>query len=85
LLGPCGGVVEVEAAGAVECLLRGADGVSAGQEAVLVAIAAGEVDRESPVVGRAAVAQPAQRQDFAVGEVGVEVGELAVEAHGDVG
>ena len=46
--GPGGGVVEVEAAGAVEGLFGGACGSSVGQDRVLVGVAAGEVDRESP-------------------------------------
>ena len=50
-VGPGGGVVEVEAAGAVEGFFGGADGVSAGQDGVFVAVAAGEMDREAPAVG----------------------------------
>ena len=44
-------VGEVEAAGAVEGVLGGADGVAVGEDGVLVAVAAGEVDREAPQVG----------------------------------
>ena len=46
-----GWVVEVEAAGAIEGFFGGADGVSAGQDGVFVAVAAGEMDREAPAVG----------------------------------
>jgi hypothetical protein len=48
---PGGGVVEVEAAGAIEGFLGGACGVAAGQDGVLVVVAAGQVDREAPQVG----------------------------------
>lgn len=54
---PGGGVVEVEATGAVEGFYGCSGGVSGGQNAVFVAVAASEVDRETPAVGGAAVAQ----------------------------
>jgi len=49
-VGPGGGVVEVEAAAAVEGFFGGADGVSAGQDGVFVAVAAGEMDREAQLL-----------------------------------
>lgn len=52
---PCGGVVEVETARAVEGFFGAAGGQSVGQDGVLVAVAAGEVDGEAPDAGRAAV------------------------------
>jgi hypothetical protein len=62
-----GGVVEVEAAGAVEGFFGSAGGESAGQELVFVAVAAGEVQAEAPLLGGAAVAQSQQGLYFAIG------------------
>ena len=76
--GPGGGVVEVEPAGAVEGFFGGADVVSAWEDGVFVAVAAGEVDREAPTVGGAAVAQAEQWQGGAVGQLSADVGEAAV-------
>jgi hypothetical protein len=58
---------------------------AAGQHRVLIAVTAGEVDRKAPGAGRAGIAQPAQRQDLAIGQVAVDVGELATKAHPDRG
>src|SRR5260370_11374533 len=82
---PCGRVAEVEAAGAVEGFFGGSGWLAAGQEAVLVVVVAGAVDRESPGAGVAAVAEPAQRLLAAVGQLRGDVGELAAEAHADAG
>src|SRR4030095_14306635 len=85
LILPGGGVVEVQPAGAVQGLFRGA-GVQAGwQDGVLVAVAAGEVDGKAPPAGRPAVAEPAQREALLVGELAVAIGELAAEAQVDGG
>jgi len=57
LLGvPGGGVVEVEAAGAVQGFFGGTDWVAAWQDGVFVSVFAGQVDGEAPPVGVAAVA-----------------------------
>ena len=48
--GPGGGVVEVEAAGGVEGLLAGADGQAGGEDRFVVAVVAGAVDGELPLV-----------------------------------
>ena len=48
---PGGGVVEVEAAGAVEGFFGGAGGQAAGQVVGLVVVVAGPVDREAPGAG----------------------------------
>ena len=59
-----------------------ASSVAAGEpDLVLVAVLAGHVDGGAPAVGGSAVAQPHQRQLFAVGEFAGDVGELAVIAH----
>jgi hypothetical protein len=62
-----GGVVEVEAAGAVEGFFGSAGGESARQELVFVPVAAGEVQAEAPLLGGAAVAQSQQGLYFAIG------------------
>src|SRR5260370_3927173 len=82
---PGGGVAEVEAAGAVEGFFGGSGWLAAGQEAVLVVVVAGAVDREPPGAGVAAVAEPAQRQFAAVGQLPRDVGELAAGPHVDAG
>ncbi len=58
---------------------RAAGGVDAGQIVVLVVVVTGAVEGEAPAAGRAAVAQPAQRQDLTVGKLAVDVGELSAE------
>ena len=50
-------------------------GVPVNQNLIFVLSGAGAVQGNSPVGGRAAVAQPQQRNDLAVGEAGVDVGE----------
>src|SRR5215212_5920223 len=82
---PGAGVGEVEPAGAVQGLLGRADRQAAGQDRILVAVPAGQVDGESQQVGRACVAQPAQRQHLPAAELAVDVGEAASEPHLDAG
>lgn len=53
-------VGEVVVAGGVEGVLGGADRLAVGQDGVLVAVVAGEVDREAPQVGRALIPQAQQ-------------------------
>src|SRR5260370_8269265 len=79
------GVAEVGAAGAGRGFWGGSGWLAAGQEAVLVVVVAGAVDREPPGAGVAAVAEPAQRQFAAVGQLPGDVGELAAEPHVDAG
>jgi hypothetical protein len=50
-VGGWSGIVEVEAGGAVESFFGGAGGVPSGQDLVLVAVFADEVEGESPAVG----------------------------------
>src|SRR6266571_9343386 len=85
VLPPGAGVVEVEAAGAVQGVLGFTDGQATWQDGVLVAVAAGEVDGEPPQAGRAGIPQPAQGQHLAVGQLAVDVGEAAPEPHVDSG
>jgi hypothetical protein len=85
LLLPGIGVVQVQRAGAVQGFLGLTDRRAAGQHRVLVAVPAGQVDGKPPQAGRAALAQPAQRQDLAGVEFAVEVGEAAAEADDDTG
>lgn len=49
--------------------------MAAGQDVVLVAVAAGEVDREAPGVQDFTQTQAAQRQYLATGQYAVDVGE----------
>src|SRR4051794_41801340 len=58
---PGGGVVEVEAAGAVEGLLGGAGGGAAGQDVVFVVVVAGAGEGGGPAGGRARGGPPGQR------------------------
>ena len=69
---------EVDGAGGVECFLRAADGQSGEQESVFVTVAGGGVDREAEGVGRAAIAEPEQRDLLASGQDAGDVGEGAV-------
>src|SRR5438067_7084185 len=78
-------VAEVEAAGAVEGFLRGAGREATGQDGLLVVVVAGAVDGEAPAGGGSGVAESAERQGGAVGELAGDVGELAVVADGDAG
>jgi len=73
---------EVNGAGGVECFLRGSGGVAGEQEGVFVAFAGGGVDGEAEGVGRAAVAEPEQRDDLAAWQDACGVGEGA--AAGDL-
>src|SRR3954467_1658998 len=82
---PGGGVVEVEAAGAVEGLLGGAGGGAAGQDGVFVVVRAGAVEGEAPAGGRADIAQAAQLEHLAVGQDPVDVGEAGAVAHPHLG
>jgi len=50
-VGGWSGIVEVEVGGAVEGFFGGAGGVPGGQDLVLVAVLAGEVEGEAPAVG----------------------------------
>jgi hypothetical protein len=52
---------------------------------VFVAIFARHIDGRSPSVGGSAVAQPHQRHLFTIGQLAGHVGELASEAHVDLG
>lgn len=61
-----GGVVEVETAGAVQYLFWAADGQAGGQDLVFISTAAGQIQPETPVPGRPAVAQSDQWLDRAV-------------------
>src|SRR6266571_8699496 len=65
---------EVDGAGGVQGLLRRSGGESGEQGGFLVTIVGGGVDREAEGVGRAAVAQPAQRDLFAVVQDAGDVG-----------
>ena len=78
-------VAEVEAACAVEGFLRGAGRVAAGQDGLVVVVVAGAVDGKAPAGGGSGVAEPAERQGGAVGELAGDVGELAVPADSDAG
>src|SRR5664279_6573636 len=49
--GPGGGVAEVEAAGGVQGVFGGAGEGAGGQDRILVAVFAGQVDREAPAGG----------------------------------
>src|SRR5918996_846292 len=70
LLGvPGGRVVEVQPAGAVEGFFGGTDRIAAWQDGVFVSVLAGQVDGKAPPVGIAAIAQPAQGQGSAVGQL----------------
>src|ERR1700733_7070591 len=82
---PGAGVCEVEAAGTVECFFGGSRWLAAGQVAVVVVVMAGAVDGEPPRAGVAGVAEPAQGQAGAVGQLAADVGELAVETYIDAG
>src|SRR5215813_15379866 len=66
---------EVDGAGGVEGFLRGAGGEAGAQDCVLVAVVGGGVDREAEGMGRAAVAQPAERDVLAVAEHAGDVAE----------
>ena len=68
---------EVDRAGGVEGLLRGADGEPGAQDRVLVAVAGGGVDREAEGMSRAAVAQAAEGDLLVVAEHGGDVAEGA--------
>ena len=68
----------MDGAGGVECFLRAADRQSGEQDSVFVTVAGGGVDREAEGVGRAAVAEPEQRDLAAVAEHAGDVGEAAV-------
>ena len=57
---PGGGVGEVEAAGAVEGFFERSGELAAGQDAVLVVVVAGAVDRETPEAGVPGIAGPAE-------------------------
>src|SRR2546427_9228139 len=81
---PGGGVAEVCSAGAVEGFLGRADKGTGGQDGVLVLPAAAGVEGEAPVVGVAAVAKAAQRQDLASRHHPVHVSEASAEPHRDV-
>ena len=70
-------IAEVEAAGAVEGFLRGAGRVAAGQDGLVVVVVAGAVDGEAPAGGGSGVAEPAERQGGAVGELAGDVGGTA--------
>jgi hypothetical protein len=82
--GPGGGVAEVAAAGS-RVLLRGYRRVAAGQGGVLVAVAAGEVDRETPTVRRSAVAQPEEWERGSIAQFAVDLDELSAVTDGQVG
>lgn len=82
--GPCGDVVEVEATCAVERLFGCAGEASPRQDRVFVAVLAGEVDGEAPIVGRAEVAEPAQWQGAFVGGGAGDVGERAPPTDADL-
>ena len=58
---PCGGVIEIGAAGAVEGLLGRPDGGARGKERVLILFAAGGIEGEAPLTRVARVAKPAER------------------------
>src|SRR6266705_2516274 len=79
------GPVRYKVAGAVQGLLGGASEAAGGQDGILVAVLAGQVDRKSPACGRPAVAQAAQRQDLTVLELSAHIGERASEAHWHAG
>src|SRR6266545_1709846 len=85
MLSPGAWVGEVEPAGTVQRLLRGATGPAAGQDRILVAVLAGQVDSEPPHGRGADVAEPAQRQHLAAAELAVDVGEPAAEADPHLG
>lgn len=71
-----GQVVEVEADGAVQGLLGGAEWGTGGQDIVLVAFAAVSKQGKAPRLGMAGVAQPTQLQLVAIAENRIDVGEL---------
>jgi len=62
------GLCEVDGAGGVEGFLRCAGRESGAQHGVLAAVLDGGIDREAEGVGRAAVAEPEQRDLAAVAE-----------------
>src|SRR6266511_2723067 len=68
---------EIKVAGAVQGLLGGASEAAGGQDGILVAVLAGQVDRKPPACGRAAVAQAAQRQDLPLLELADHIGKGA--------
>src|SRR6266516_7676290 len=70
---------EVQVAGAVQGVLGGASKAAGGQDGILVAVLAGQVDRKPPACGRPAVAQAAQWQDLTVVELPAHIGEGASE------
>ena len=76
---------EVDGAGGVEGLLRGAGRESGAQECVFVAFPGGGIDGEAEGVGGAAVAEPEQRDLLAVAEHAGDVGEAAVVSGPDFG
>jgi len=57
-VGPGGDVAEVETANAVEGGFGGAGEAPVGQDRVLLAVPAGEVGGEAPLLGRSEVTQP---------------------------
>ncbi len=80
-VGPGGDVAEIETADAVEGCFGGAGGGPVGQDRVLVAVPAGEVGGEAPLLGRSEVTQPAQGQIVVGGGAG-DVGEVTPVADG---
>src|SRR6266498_1419811 len=70
---------EVQVAGAVQGVLGGASKAAGGEDGVLVAVLAGQVDREPPACSGPAVAQAAQRQDLTVLQFPAHIGEGASE------
>ena len=77
--------VEVQGAGAVEGLFSGAHGEPGREQAVFVAVAVGQPERETSLVGRATVAQAHQRDPVTVGQFTLDVGEPAPVAHMEIG
>ena len=74
---------KLEAAAAVEGFLRGAGREATGQDGLLVVVVAGAVDRAAPAGGGSSIAESAERQGGAVGELAGDVGKLAVVTDGD--
>jgi len=62
-------------------MLGGSGERAVGKHRRFVAVLAGEVAGEPPLIGRTRVPQPAQGQDLALGKYGIYVGERGTEPH----
>src|SRR6266542_4132070 len=72
---------EIKVAGAVQGLLGGASEAAGGQDGILVAVLAGQVDRKPPAGGRGAVREGAKTQGPPIPEVAGQNGEGGPETH----